>query len=286
MVNNLLGDFNMTKVKISAVQYKYKELDTFDDFASNIEDLLNQAKDSDFVVFPEAFTLELQYIIPNHEINKIPGYEDQYIDLFSNLSKERNQYIIAGSHMTMRDEKLYNIGHMFCPDGKIFKHTKTHLMPAEVKMGFNHGTKLEIFETEKAKIALGICYEMEFPEVARTLTLKGAEIIFTPSYTLGEHGFWRVRHCCQARAIENQIYVVHSCLVGTPLNMDMMAGYGRASILSPCEEPWAPNGVVAEAETNKEMVITGEVDLKLLHKKRKRGIATTLKGRRPELYEL
>jgi predicted amidohydrolase len=276
----------MTKVKISAVQYKYKELDTFDDFASNIEDLLNQAKASDFVVFPEAFTLELQYIIPNHEINKVPKYEGQYIDLFSNLSKERNQYIIAGSHMTMIDEKLYNIGHMFCPDGQIFKHTKTHLMPAEVKMGFNHGTKLEIFETEKAKIALGICYEMEFPEVARTLTLKGAEIIFTPSYTLGEHGFWRVRHCCQARAIENQIYVVHSCLVGTPLNMDMMAGYGRASILSPCEEPWAPNGVIAEAETNKEMVITGEVDLKLLHKKRKRGIATTLKGRRPEIYEL
>jgi len=80
--------------------------------------------------------------------------------------------------------------------------------------------------------------------------------------------------------------VVHSCLVGTPLNIEMMTGYGRSSILSPCEEPWAPNGVVAEAETNKEMVITEEVDIKLLHKKRKRGIATTLNGRRPELYQI
>jgi predicted amidohydrolase len=276
----------MTKLKISAVQYKYKELNSFDEFASNVENLVNQAKDSDFVVFPEMFTLELQYIIPNHEINKIPGYERQYIELFTNLSKEKNQFIIAGSHMTIVNGKLYNIGHLFCPDGQIFKHSKTHLMPAEVKMGFTHGTNLKIFETEKVKVALGICYEMEFPEVARTLTLKGAEIIFTSSYTLGEHGFWRVRHSCQARAIENQIYVVHSCLVGTPLNIEMMAGYGRSSILSPCEEPWAPNGVVAEAETNKEMVITGEVDLKLLHKKRKRGVATTLNDRRPEIYKI
>ena len=65
-----------------------------------------------------------------------------------------------------------------------------------------------------------------------------------------------------------------------------MTGYGRSSILSPCEEPWNLNGVVAEAKTNEEMVISGEVDLKLLHKKRKRGMATTLSGRRPEIYEI
>jgi predicted amidohydrolase len=276
----------MTKIKISAVQYSYKPIKNFEEFASNVENLVNQANGSDFVVFPEAFTLELRYIIPNHEINKIPQYEGQYIELFKNLSKEKNQFIIAGSHLTRVNDKLYNIGHIFCPDGKIFKHSKTHLMPSEVKMGFTHGTSLEIFETEKAKIALGICYEMEFPEVARTLTLKGAEIIFTPSYTLGEHGFWRVRHSCQARAIENQIYVVHSCLVGIPLGIKMLEGWGRTSILCPCEEPWAPNGIIAEANTNEEMVITGEVDLKLLHKKRKRGVATTLNDRRPEIYKI
>jgi predicted amidohydrolase len=276
----------MTKVKVSAVQYKYKKIENFEGFASNVEDLVNQAKDSDFVVFPEVFTMELQYIIPNHEINKIPQYTEQYIELFKKLSKKNNQIIIAGSHLGLIDNKLYNIGHIFCPDGQIFKHSKTHLMPMEVKMGFTHGNTLNIFETEKAKIGLGICYEMEFPEVARTLTLKGAEIIFTPSNTIGEHGFWRVRHSCQARAIENQIYVIHACLVGAPLENKMLEGWGRSSILSPCEEPWAPNGVIAEANANEEMVITGELDLKLLHKKRKHGIATTLNDRRPEIYEL
>ena len=151
-------------------------------------------------------------------------------------------------------------------------------------MGITPGNSIEVFETDKAKIGIAICYEMEFPEVVRILVSKGAEIIFTPSYTVSEHGFWRVRHCCQARAIESQVYVLHSCLVGIPPTQGM-EGWGRSSILSPCEPPWNPNGVIAEAETNKESVITGELDLKMLHKRRKRGAATTLKDRRLDLYK-
>jgi len=272
----------MTKIKVSAVQYAFKPIKNYEEFADNVVDLINKAEGSDFIVFPEMFTMELQYLV---EVNEIHEYEDKYLELFAGLSKEKNQYIVAGSHLIKRGDKIFNIGHIFCPDGQIFKHTKSHLMPAEVKMGFIHGTRLEIFETEKVKFGLGICYEMEFPEVARTMTLKGAEIIFTPSYTIGEHGFWRMRYSCQARAVENQIYVIHSCLVGTP-PVEMMAGWGRTSILSPCEEPWPANGIVAEAKTNEEMVISAELDLKLLQKKRKSGAATTLKDRRPEIYSI
>jgi len=272
----------MEKIKVSAVQFAFKPINDFEEFASNVETLVNQAKGSDFIIFPELFTLELQYIV---EMNKVHEFEGQYIDLFKQLSEKTNQYIVAGSHLVIRNEKLYNIGHVFCPDGQLFTHTKTHLMPAEVKAGFTHGTDLKIFEIDGVKFALGICYEMEFPEVARTYALKGVEVIFTPSYTLGEHGFWRVRHSCQARALENQIYVINSCLVGTP-PIEFMAGWGRTSILSPCEPPWTPNGVIAEAEANKECVITGDLDLKMLRKKRKRGVVTTLKDRRPEIYEL
>lgn len=272
----------MEKIKVSAVQFAFKPINNFEEFASNVENLVNQAKGSDFVIFPEHFTLELQYIV---EMNKIYEFESQYIDLFKQLSEKTNQYIIAGTLMVMRKNKLYNIGHVFYPDGQIFTHAKTHLMPFEVKAGFTHGRDLEIFEIDGVKFGIGICYEMEFPEVARTYALKGAEIIFTPSHTSGEHGFWRVRHSCQARALENQIYVIHSCLVGTP-PIEFMAGWGRTSILSPCEPPWTPNGVIAEAEANIECVVTGELDLKLLRKKRKRGVATTLKDRRPEIYEI
>ena len=279
----MLRETNMTIVKVACVQYAYKPISTFKDFESNIEDLLDQAVGAKFIVFPETLTLELQYLVPNNNIGKITEFTNQYINLFKRLSKEKNQYIIAGSHLTIVNEKEYNISYLFCPDGRRFEHYKTHLFPLEASLGINPGDKLEIFEIDDVKIGIAICYEQEFPEVARILTLKGAEIIFSPSNTIGEHGFWRVRHCCQARAIENQIYVVHSCLVGTP-PMAAMAGWGRSSILSPCEDPWPLNGVIAEANTNEEMVISGELDLNLLHKKRKRGAATTLKDRRPEIY--
>lgn len=273
----------MSKIKVSSIQFSYKPINNFDDFVSNVESLIKQAEGSDFVVFPEMFTLELQYIIPNNNMARIPEFTEQYIELFTRLSYEKNINIIAGSHMTMKNDRLYNTSFIFCPDGNRFEHSKTHLFPFEPGMGIFPGNTLEIFEINDLKIAIALCYEMEFPEVVRILTMKGAEIIFCPSYTIGEHGFWRVRHCCQARTIENQIYVIHSSLVGTPPR-HTMAGWGRSSILSPCEEPWPPNGVLAEAETNKEMVISGELDIKMLHKKRKSGAAPTLKDRRPEIY--
>jgi predicted amidohydrolase len=275
----------MDKIQISCVQFSYKPIKNFKDFSINVINLLQYSKGSQFVVFPETFTFELQYIIPNHDLSRIPEFTNQYIDLFTELSEEYNQYIIAGSHLVKESDREYNISHLFCPDGRIFKHRKTHLFPLEVQMGVVPGDILEIYKTEFGKIAISICYEMEFPEVARTLTLKGAEIIFCPSYTVGEHGFWRVRHCCQARAIENQVYVIHSCMVGSaPLGG--LEGFGKSSILSPCEPPWEPNGIINEAEKNKEMVISGELDMKLLHKKRNRSAAPTLKDRRPEIYNL
>jgi predicted amidohydrolase len=271
------------EIKVSCVQFSYKRIESFENFAKNIENLLNQAKDSDFIVFPETFTLELQYLIPNNNISKVPEFTDDYLNLFKELSIENHKYIVAGSHLIKDNGKEYNTGHIFCPNGKKFIHRKTHLFPLEAQMGVTPGNTLEIFETEKVKVALAICYEMEFPEVVRTLTMKGAEIIFCPSYTVNEHGFWRVRHCCQARAVENQIYVIHSCMVGNP-PLKGMEGWGKSSILSPCEAPWNPNGIIAEAKINEEMVISGELDLKLLHRKRRRGAAPTLKDRRPDIY--
>nr|MDO8090108.1 nitrilase-related carbon-nitrogen hydrolase [Candidatus Sigynarchaeota archaeon] len=170
----------MDIVRVSSVQFAFKPINSFEDFASNVERLVDQAKDSDFVVFPETFTLELQYLIPNNDFTKVYEYTEQYIELFTELSREKGQYIVAGSHPTMKDGKLYNTGYIFCPDGRCFEHSKTHLFPLEPFMGISPGDRVEILETEKARVGLAICYEIEFPEVVRILTLKGAEIVFLP----------------------------------------------------------------------------------------------------------
>jgi predicted amidohydrolase len=275
----------MDKVIVSSIQFAYKSINDFEDFAKNVEDLLGQTKESHFVVFPETFTFELLYLLPNYNISRIPEFTDKYVELFSELSREYDQYIVAGSHLVFEGDNEYNMSHLFSPDGTVFKHRKTHLFPLERQMGVMPGDALETFKSDFGKIAIAICYEIEFPEVVRILTLKGAKIVFCPSYTVGEHGFWRVRHCCQARAIENQIYVIHSCMVGRP-PLGGIEGWGKSSICAPCEAPWNPNGIIIESNPNKEEIITAELDLKILKKKRKKGAATTLKDRRIDIYNI
>lgn len=81
--------------------------------------------------------------------------------------------------------------------------------------------------------------------------------------------------------------MVHCCTVGDAGILDL-AGWGKTSIPSPCDTPWPSNDIIAEAEPNKEMVITAEVDIDELHINREKGAATTFKDRtrRAELYKL
>lgn len=152
----------MSIITVSVVQFCYKPISSFDDFITNVEKLLDQAEEADFVVFPETFTLELQYLLPDNNISKIPQFTEEYKKLFSRLTKERDQYLVAGSHLIIEDGKEYNIGHIFCPDGNVFTHRKTHLFPLEGQLGVTPGVILEIFETPKAKVALGYVMKWNF----------------------------------------------------------------------------------------------------------------------------
>ena len=98
-------------------------------------------------------------------------------------------------------------------------HDKTHIFPAEAQWSTEEGDTVEMVELPFAKVGFNVCYEAEIPECAATLVEQGAEIILCPSFTFTEYGFWRVRHCAQARAIENQVYFVH-CATGADVPAD------------------------------------------------------------------
>ncbi|MEK3935689.1 carbon-nitrogen hydrolase family protein [Sporosarcina sp. FSL W7-1349] len=282
----------MKNVTISACQFRVEKINSFQEFEEQVSVLLQDVPvDADYVIFPELFTIGLLTTFSDFdqtdvtETIRLDQFSAEYRNLFSRLAKERSQTIIAGSHLEKRGEQYFNIGYIFSSDGTYVEHKKTHIFPAEGNWKTQEGDELEVYEIGPAKIGLAICYESEIPEVSHILAEKGAEIIFCPSYTFTEHGFWRVRHCAQARSIENQVYFVHCPTVGNP-GAPISEGYGRASILSPCDSPWPANGVIAEAETNKNMVITGIVDLDELHENRKTGAATTHfdRKRRKEMY--
>ncbi|TQR12311.1 carbon-nitrogen hydrolase family protein [Psychrobacillus soli] len=282
----------MKEVKITACQFRIEKVSSFAEFQNQVEELISQVpSDSDYVIFPELFTVGLLASFPDAEeltaadLIKIDEYTPQYKTFFSNLAKDRQQIIIAGSHLERREDKYYNIAYIFDKDGSFVEHKKTHIFPAEANWQTSEGDSLEVYSIGPAKIGLAVCYEAEIPEVSRILSINGAEIIFCPSFTFTKAGFWRVRHCAQARAIENQVYFVHCPTVGEP-GSPLPNGYGRSSILSPCDNPWTPNGIVAESEINTHTIVTGTVDLDELYQNRKTGAATTFldRTRRENLY--
>lgn len=281
------------EVHIAACQFRVERLNSFSDFEKQVLTLLNKVPDkTDYAVFPELFTVGLLTLEQDYEnlsvaeLVRIEKYTEQYRHLFRREAIDRGLNIIAGSHLERRRNSYLNTAHIFTADGRELTHEKTHIFPAEANWSTGEGDELQVIENVgPAKIAIETCYEAEIPELSRIHALMGAELIICPSFTFTEYGFWRVRYCAQARCIENQIYFTHCCTAGEP-GGPLPNGYARSSILTPCDTPWNPNGIVAQAETNQHTVITGAVDLDVLHKNRQDGAAPTFRDRtrREEIY--
>jgi predicted amidohydrolase len=272
-------------VSIAAVNFAVKPVADFDQFATHVKEVLRGADGADLVVLPELFTVELFTALPDwrdlpiSELTRIDRFTGDYEDFFRDLARERGQHIVAGSHLVSKGDRYVNTAYLFGPDGRTVTHDKTHIFPAEAGWSTSEGDAMAAFDLPFARVGFNVCYENEIPECAATLTEQGAELIIAPSYTFTEFGFWRVRHCAQARAVENQVYVVHACTGGGP-GAPLPNGWARSSILSPCDTLFSPTGVVAEATPNTEMVVRGTVDLDLLARNRAEGAAPTYRDRR------
>lgn len=281
-------------VRICVVQYLMREIHSFKDFAQQCSYFIDVASDanSDFVVFPELLTSQLMSILhersPSSAVRKLTEFTPQYIELFTDLAVRYNVNIIGGSHFVLEDEEIYNISYLFRRDGSIEKQYKIHITPNETKWwGISAGDKVQVFDTDCGKIAIQICYDIEFPELARIATDKGANIIFVPFCTEDRQGFLRVKYCAQARAVENQIYTVISGTVGNlPHTENMDIQYAQSAIFAPSDFEFARDGIVGETNTNLEMVLIGDVDLEILRRQRQDGTVKHLKDRRHDVYRV
>ncbi|RUL54799.1 carbon-nitrogen hydrolase family protein [Lysinibacillus antri] len=280
------------KLRVSAIQYHLHTIETFEDFAYQCEHYLKAALefDAEFILYPEFFTTQLLSIKGENgkalTINDLPSFTNQYVELFTSLAKKYNVHIIGGTHVIEVEGKLRNTAHLFYPDDKVGTQAKIHITPTEVnEWNMSRGDGLEIFETEKGKIAILTCYDIEFPEIVRMAKARGADVIFCPSCTDDRHGFHRVRYTSHARAIENQVYVVLTGTVGALPTVDFMrANFGQAAIITPNDVPFPPKGLLAEGEINNDMIITADLDLELLYQVREKGSVTTWRDRRTDLY--
>lgn len=280
------------KMRVSAVQYHLHTIHSFEEFAKQVEHYVKTAEEyeTEFLLFPELFTTQLMSIGDAQgnalTINDLPSFTEAYIQLFTTLAQRHQMHIIGGTHIIRENGRLYNTAFLFYPDGRVGQQKKVHITPWEIK-GWNMGAgdDLHIFETDKGKVAMIICYDIEFPELVRMAKARGADVIFCPSCTDDRHAFHRVRYTSHARTIENQVYVVVTGTVGSLPTVDFMrANFGQAAVLTPNDIPFPPQGVLVEGELNNDMLVTADLDLQLLYDVREKGSVTTWRDRRIDLY--
>ncbi len=281
-------------VRVSTVQYQMRRITSFEDFARQCEFFVDVASDSksDFVVFPELFTLQLLSLLPDGSPGKaarsLASFTPQYIELLKDLAVRYDVNIVGGSQFVLEDDRLTNVAFFFHRDGRIERQAKIHATPNERKWwGVQQGDALNVFETDRGKVAILICYDVEFPELARMATDLGARILFVPFNTSDSRGHLRVRLCAQARAIENQVFVVTSGCVGNlPQVENADTHYAASGIFTPVDVSFARDGVAAEALPAIETVVTQDLDTELLRRARRGGTVQTWNDRRMDLYTL
>jgi predicted amidohydrolase/ribosomal protein S18 acetylase RimI-like enzyme len=282
------------KARIACVQYQMRKVKSFQDFANQVTYFIDVAADykTDFVLLPELFSVQLlsqtDAQTPQEGMRRLAQYTPKFVKLMKGLAKRYGLTIVAGSHPVKRDGKLYNIAHVCLPNGEVHEQPKLHITPNERRWwGISGGKDLRVIDTPIAKIAILICYDVEFPEAARHLADAGVEILFVPFCTDNRQGYLRVRYCAQARAIENQIYVALAGNVGNlpdVANMDIQ--YGQAAVLTPSDFAFARDGIASEADANEETLLICDVDLDDLHHSRSAGTVTPRLDRRQDLFRL
>ena len=245
----------------------------------------------DFVVFPEMMTFPLVALVGHDPVATVDALTEETPDFRNRMSAMAVRHgvnVVAGSHLTRdADGVPRNVSYLCLRDGTVHEQVKLHPTPDERAVWkVEGGRELDVVETDCGPVGTLICYDSEFPELGRKLAEDGARLVFVPFLTDTRAGTMRVRLCSQARAVENQCYMALAGGCGTlrgVTNIDIT--YAQSAIFTPCDLPFARDGIAAEAEPNIEQITFADLDMARLDWARAEGSVRNLHDRRPDLYE-
>lgn len=263
--------------KIALVQYQ----SVLGDLQKNAERAVEMVREAalegaKIICFPEMFNTGYNFQLIGEKFYEYgEAINDYTIAQLQKVARECSCYVIAPITLEKKVKGVfYNAAVVIDNDGEIMgDYSKHHLWAAE-RYYFHAGEDIPVFNTKYGKIGVMICYDAGFPEVARILALKGAELIFMPSaWRVQDWDMWNLN--IPQRALENTLFVAGVNRFGHEGDLYM---FGNSKVAD-----WRGR-IIAESKEEKEEILYADIDLKQLTKARLD--IHYLKDRRPDSYKI
>lgn len=259
----------MSVVRVAAWQYPIERLASWDAWLAKLDAGFAEAaaRGAALCVVPEYAAMELTSITGGDDLasqlDALQPILPAYLDAYARLARRHQLAIVAGSF----PERLAS--------GQVRNRLRVHTAAGAVaidklqmtrfereRWGIAAGAGQTVVELDGFRLGVAICYDAEFPLVVRRLVAAGADLIAVPSCTDTAAGYHRVRVACQARALENQCYVVQAPTVGSaPWSIAVDDNVGSAGVFAPPDRGLPDDGVVALGAYNQPGWILADLDL-------------------------
>lgn len=262
----------MTGLTIAAAQYPIERLDSFDAWAVKVERWVAEAAGAgaELLVFPEYAAMELAGADPAKagdlaaSLELVMALGDEYDACCRAIAMRHGVLLLAGSRpLRTGDGRIVNRATLHGPEGTCGWQDKIVMTRFEREIwGVSGGERVAPIPTPFGPVGVSICYDIEFPLIARGLAEAGARIVLVPSATDSLQGYWRVRIGAQARALESQCFTVQAPTQGlAPWLPALDENHGLAGIFCPPDLDAPDDGVVGIGQAGQAGWTYARIDL-------------------------
>lgn len=270
------------RLRIAAAAYPIDRLASLDAVADKLAGWVARATaaGAQLVVFPEYGAMEIAGTWPDavagdlaQSLAVVADAAPRMARHLAGLARQHHIHILGPSGPERRpDGRFVNAARLYAPSGKVGVQEKLMMTPFEVGWGIAAGAPLRVFATTLGRVGILICYDSEFPLLARALGEAGTRAILVPSCTERMSGYHRVRTAALARALETTCVTVMAPTVGAaPWSPAVDRNCGAAGIFVPAEHGVSDTGVVEEGRVDRPDLVLGDVDLERLERVKRTG---------------
>lgn len=269
----------MTTLRVAAWQYPIERLASWDAWLAKLDAGFAEARGrgAALCVVPEYASMELTSLTGGDDLaaqlDALQPVLPRYLDAYAQAARRHQLAIVAGSFPErLASGEVRNRLRVHTPDGAAVVEKLQMTRFERERWGVAAGTAQTVIDLGAYRLGVAICYDAEFPLVVRRLVAAGADVIAVPSCTDTPAGYHRVRVAAQARALENQCYVVQAPTVGiAPWSIAVDENVGSAGVYGPPDRGFPDDGVIAQGAYCEPGWVVADLDLDAIARVRSDG---------------